>query len=335
MIIHHEDYGQLTQTPGHPECPERYFSIMEMLDEVLPDVERIQPEPAPEQTIALAHDETYIDFIKNFGQGHMDADSYIHPHTFEMARLAVGGVVKAAELAYENKRPAYALVRPPGHHAGPDYGGGFCYFNSVAVAACQLQKKVGKVAIIDMDVHHGNGTNDIFAENKNILYISTHQWGIYPGTGHPADVGEGAGEGFNVNIPMLSRAGDSTFELAYDKLIMPILRQFEPKFMIVSYGADAHYTETLASLSLSSPGYLKLISKLLNFAKETTDNRIAFALEGGYNLRAQAEMVCGTIAMFENKTVPIEFDRVLDTDCLGKEFIDVAAEIQKKYWDVG
>ena len=331
-VFLHDDYSQLTQTPGHPECPERIEAIISRLPEVISPTDMIMPEPASEDQLALAHDPDHVSFIRDFGEGYMDADSYIHPHTFDMASLAAGGAIQAAEYSFDNKAPTYALTRPPGHHAGSNYGGGFCYFNNVAIAGASLLKKVKKVAIVDIDVHHGNGTNDIFSHSKDILYISTHQYGIYPGTGHFKDVGRDEGEGFNVNVPLPARSGDATFDHAFDKLIIPVLKQFKPEALLISFGGDAHYKDMLASLTLSSPGYLNLLAKLKELGAEVCDNRTSILLEGGYHTQALAEVVCGTIALFNGKEFDMKYDEVMDTDGIGNEYVDKAIEVQSEYW---
>ncbi len=333
-VFYHEIYGELTQSPGHPECPERVDAIVARLSEVIPEDEIIMPTPATEEQLMLAHDETYVDFIKNFGTGHMDADSYIHDHTFDMASLAAGGAIQAANFSFEKKKPSYAIVRPPGHHSGVDYGGGFCYFNNAALAAASLLDRCKKVAVVDIDVHHGNGTNDIFEFSKDVLYISTHQYGIYPGTGHFNDVGGEGAEGFNVNIPLPSGSGDATFDAAYDDLIIPILKEFKPEAMIISFGGDAHYMDMLASLTLSSPGYLSQLSKLLKLASGMCDNRASFTLEGGYNISAQAEVVCGTLALFKNVDLPTQYNDVMDDTGIGVEWVEKAVEVQSEYWSL-
>ncbi|MCK4758298.1 MAG: histone deacetylase [Thermoplasmata archaeon] len=333
-VFYHEIYRELTQSPGHPECPERVDAIVARLQEVISEGEIITPTPATEDQLMLVHDETYVDFIKNFGTGHMDADSYIHDHTFDMAIQAAGGAIQAADFSFSKKKPSYAIVRPPGHHSGVDYGGGFCYFNNAALAAASLLDKCGRVAVVDIDVHHGNGTNDIFEFSKDVLYISTHQYGIYPGTGHFNDVGGEGAEGFNVNIPLPSRSGDATFDAAYDNLIIPILKEFKPEAMIISFGGDAHYMDMLASLTLSSPGYLSQLSKLLKLASEMCDNRVSFMLEGGYHIGAQAEVVCGTLALFKNVDFPTQYNEVSDEIGIGMEWVEKAVEVQSAYWSI-
>jgi acetoin utilization deacetylase AcuC-like enzyme len=240
----------------------------------------------------------------------------------------------AAERSYSEKEPAIALLRPPGHHAGPNYAGGFCYFNNIALAAETLLKNVKKIAIVDIDVHHGNGTSDIFCDRSDVLYISTHQWGIFPGTGPYNYVGEGAGTGFTVNLPFPSKSGDSTYDMAWEEVISPILDQFKPEAMLVSVGGDAHYMDPLATLTWSSLGYVNYADRLIRCAKKFCDKRISFYLEGGYHTGALADLTAGIVGKFYDEEAPIYFKEIYDLDILGKDAIENVKEVQGKYWNL-
>ncbi len=331
-VVYHEDFLKQTQSYGHPECPDRLSSIISYLDAV--GIDTVRPEPAELTDIQPIHTIEYLEFLRDFGQGQMDADTFIWPHTYEMAMLAAGGAIAAADLTSTHKEPAYALLRPPGHHATAQHGGGFCYINNIAVAAEHLLKKLDKVAIIDIDVHHGNGTNDIFLDRDDVLYISTHQWGIYPGTGPAEQVGNGTGEGYTVNIPLGSMSGDATFQLATESLIMPILRKYRPDAMLVSLGVDAHYLDPLASLTLSSKGFMDVIAMLEVAASEMANGRLAFYLEGGYNLNALAEVMGGSIARSHGQEIELLDTEVLDSETTGLEWVERALEIQGQFWDL-
>lgn len=337
-MVYHEDFLQITQTQGHPECPERLASIMSYLDLNELEIENLAFEPASEDDLLAVHTQELIDYLKHFDPGTMVqepfADTFYHAHTFEMARLAAGGGLAAANHAYEKREPGFALLRPPGHHATQSLSGGFCYLNNIAIAAASLLKKVEKVAIVDVDVHHGNGTNDIFLGTDKVLFFSTHQWGIYPGTGPAEQVGEGEGEGFNVNVPLFSRSGDVTFLEAYGKIAAPILEQYKPDMILVSLGLDAHYLDPLASLTLSSSGYLDILEMLKEKAEKLCEGRIAFFLEGGYNLHALADVVVSAIARFHGQPLETRLNEVFDGDGIGIERVEHALAIQKKYWDL-
>jgi acetoin utilization deacetylase AcuC-like enzyme len=331
-IIFHPQYLNHYQDRYHPESPERLVAINAKLDEerLLKDV--LTPEPASVEDLKRIHTKEHVDFIMSVGEGRIDLDTVSHEETFEISLLAAGGAMLAAEKSFNEKQPSIGLLRPPGHHAGPDYCGGFCYFNNIALAAETLLSDVKKVAIVDIDVHHGNGTNDIFCKRKDVLYISLHQWGIFPGTGPFNYVGEGEGEGYTVNIPFQSRCGDSTYDAAWEEIIAPILNQFGPKAMLVSIGGDAHYMDPLASLTWSSLGYVSFTERLIKMAKKHCEDRISFYLEGGYHLGALADIVTGMVGKFYDVEAPIFFREIYDLDVMGKETIESVKEIQGSYW---
>lgn len=331
-IIFHPRYLDHYQNSYHPESPERLLAINTKLDEERLNREVLTPEPASENDLEKIHTPTHINFIKNVGEGRIDLDTVSHEETFEIALLACGGALLAADNSFFERKPAMGLLRPPGHHAGADYCGGFCYFNNIALAAQHLLDKVKRVAIVDIDVHHGNGTSDIFCKRKDVLYISTHEWGIFPGTGPVNYVGEGEGEGYTVNIPFPSRTGDMSYTLAWEEIIEPILDQFKPEALLMSVGGDAHYMDPLASLTLSSLGYVSLAEKLIRCAKRFCDGRVSFYLEGGYHTGALADIICGIVGKFYDKETPIFFSEVYDLDTLGRDTINELKEIQSRYW---
>ena len=328
-IVFHERYFDHVQYEGHPESPERLaIPIKKMLElDLWKDVTR--PEPASEEDILLAHSPQHLSKIKDSPEGFLDPDTYIHKETYEIALLAVGGTVEAARIAHDRGKPTLALVRPPGHHAGRDFCGGFCYFNNIAIAAKRM--RLERTAIVDIDVHHGNGTEDIFLEDDKVLFMSTHQRGIYPGSGDAHTVGKGKGEGFTVNIPMRGGIGDATYMIILDRIIGPILRQYDPKMILVSIGVDAHYSDPLASLALSSKAYLEICKRLIDTAP---DRRIAFVLEGGYALEATAEVLSALAGQFCGVEVPLRQIYSKDVEVLGREEVESVIEIQKKYWDL-
>lgn len=330
----HEDYLKPTQGPGHPECPERLEAIMAYIGSHEIGAEAIAPEPAEASDILKVHSRDYMDLLRSFGRGRLDMDTAVYPHTYEMALLAAGGGLSAAKNMLDRREPTFALLRPPGHHATGDMGMGFCYINNVAVAAEWLRQKLDRVAIVDIDVHHGNGTNDIFMERPDVLYISTHEWGIYPGTGPAVQTGRGRGDGFTVNIPLCGQSGDATFSAATAKIILPVLRQFAPDAVLISLGGDAHYMDPLSSLTLSSQGYLGTVSAIAELAEEICENRWAAFLEGGYNVSALADVVGSCMAMASGETAHTHFNEACDTETVGSEWISEAVDVHSKHWEL-
>ncbi len=326
-IVFHPRFLDHRQWEGHPDSPMRLVRAVDKMMDLWVWNEVVYPKPVTVEDLRLVHTEELINSVSNSVECFLDPDTYVHDDTFEIALLAAGGTVEAAKWAIDDGKQSLALVRPPGHHVGKDFLGGFCYFNNVAIAI----RKLGiRAAIVDIDVHHGNGTQSIFWD-EDLLYISTHQYGIYPGTGSVDEVGEGAGEGFTINIPLDGGAGDTTFLLAYERLIKPVLEQYRPQMIIVDIGVDAHYMDPLASLNLSSPGYLELCRRLMSMP---TEAGCLFVLEGGYHLDATAEVMAGLVAMFQGVPSRMKFYQNLDEDCCGRPNVEGAYQVQKEYWNL-
>ncbi len=332
MLVFHPDYLKHAQSPWHVESPARLQAIIARMKTQGYMEGALKPNAVGIEDLKRVHTQEFLNYLKEYGEGPLDPDTTMHEETWDIACLAVGGTVLAAERAVEEGRGHIALVRPPGHHAGPDYPGGFCYLNNVAVAASKLLDKLDRVAILDFDVHHGNGTNDIFYREPRVLYVSTHQYHIFPGTGSAEAVGEGPGEGFTVNIPFSSGCGDASFRMASKEVVEPIVRQFAPQAILVSLGGDAHYMDPLASLTLSSAGYIELMTGTLKLAKEVCEGRLAVTLEGGYNLEALAEVVTATESLMRGDKTKAVFTEVRDTEGVGRRIVQQAKEIQKRYW---
>jgi len=333
-IFYNEESLGHVQDPFHPESPERLRGIVQKLKEhgLWKDV-RNSRTGRPE-TLLLVHDEDYVDFIKTCGDCSLTMDTSVHHETYGIAALSAECAVDAATYSKKEGKPAFALTRPPGHHAGKDYGMGFCYFNNIAIAAKYLLGHGDKrIAIVDVDVHHGNGTQEVFAKDSEVLYLSTHQLGIFPGTGQAEYLGLGDGEGFTVNLPLQSGCGDSTFDAAFAEVIRPVTTQFKPDAMLVSWGMDTHYKDPLASLTLSSLGHLRQAVDLIKLSS-ICGNRITFMLEGGYNVPALSEVVAGVIGSTQGVDVPMDFTDVMDNSCLGRGAISRSKQILSGYWDL-
>jgi acetoin utilization deacetylase AcuC-like enzyme len=218
----------------------------------------------------------------------LDADTYTSPESIEIAALAAGAAVQAAEHAVDHKEPAFALVRPPGHHAEREKAMGFCLYNNAAVAAAAARARgLDRVAVVDIDVHHGNGTQWMFYDDPSVLYVSSHQFPFYPGTGAADEVGAGQGTGFTVNVPLEAGATDADYHLAYAAIVGPVLEQFKPQLTIVSAGYDAHERDPLASMRVTADGYAAVVALVAASARQS--GALALVTEGGYDLEALKE----------------------------------------------
>ena len=334
MIVYDPRFLDHVPSPLHVERPDRLRAIVERLKQEGLFDEVVRPSPASIADLRRVHREAYLDLFEHLGEGLLDPETAVHPETSEIARLSAGAVLQATRTAVREGRPAIALVRPPGHHAGPDYGGGFCYLNNVAVAAADQAAGGHRVAILDFDAHHGNGTRDIFADRADVLYVSTHEYGIYPGTGPAKDVGEGEGRGFTVNVPFGAGCGDASYRLAFDSVIRPIVEQFRPDAILMSLGVDAHYRDPLTSLTLSSPAYVDLIDRSTELARATCGRRLSVALEGGYHLEALAEVIAGALARCNGRAVDLVLTDVLDDTGRGSEAIERTKQAHREFWDL-
>ena len=334
MLVYHPEYMRHEQSPWHVESPDRLKVTIAKMKSLGYMDDALKPETASMEELQRVHKISYLEFLRDFGEGPLDPDTSMHPETFEIARLAVGGTVLAVENAVKEGCGYLALVRPPGHHAGRDYAGGFCYLNNIAIAANKLLDDLDRVAILDFDAHHGNGTCDIFYGEPRVLYISTHQYRIFPGTGPAEAVGEGKGEGFTVNIPFNAFCGDASFTAAMEEIVEPITKQFKPQAILVSLGVDAHYLDPLTSLVLSSQGYVDLIDSTVNLAKEICGGKLAITIEGGYHLPAVAEVLGATEALLRGDKAEVQLNEKRDTECAGRTIIERVKEIQARYWEL-
>ena len=261
-------------------------------------VERRPCEPAPRSALEAVHSPAYLDQLEEFsasGGGYLDFDTALNVDSWEAATLASGAAIGAVESALSGAT-AFAVSRPPGHHAGRGYGMGFCLLNHAAVAAEHARSRgVERVAILDWDVHHGNGTQDIFYASDEVLYLSAHQSPFYPGTGDVREVGERRGQGFTVNAPLPAGSGEDLYAAAFSGLFVPVLREFRPGVILVSAGYDAHRADPLGGMRLEAASLGRFAAELTALAREIEAAPLAFVLEGGYNLDALTDSVAATI----------------------------------------
>jgi acetoin utilization deacetylase AcuC-like enzyme len=278
---------------GHPERPARLQAVEAGLAAVDTGAyQHLPPRFATRAELVRVHDADYVDGLEAFcaaGGGHIDADTAAVPASWDAARLAAGAGLAAADaLRRDTGRAAFCAVRPPGHHAVASHAMGFCLLNSVAVTAAALRDQGERVLIVDWDAHHGNGTQDIFWTDPDVLYVSMHEWPLYPGTGRLDDVGGGAGAGATVNFPLPAGATGDIYLTAVDEVLAPIVERFGPGWLLISAGFDAHRADPLTGLGLTAGDYADLTARLLALAPP--GRTIAF-LEGGYDLDALRDSV--------------------------------------------
>ena len=286
-------------TGDHVENSQRLVATMSYLKEtgIKKKLTCLPARPALLEELEMIHASEYVSYVKSKaekGGGWLDPDTVMSPKSYEVALYAVGGVLAAVEAVMKGEVDnAFALVRPPGHHAIQDRAMGFCIFNNVAIAAKFALSKLNlsRVLIADFDVHHGNGTQDAFYADPKVLYFSTHQYPFYPGTGWMDETGTGEGEGTTVNFPMTAGWGDEEYLRAFNEVLVPLARRFQPELILVSAGFDPHWADQLAMMRVSITCFAQLVMILKELAAELCQGRLVFTLEGGYNLQVVASSI--------------------------------------------
>lgn len=303
-------------TGEHPENGGRLVAIIERLRAagMLDDREIVEPRSASIEDLCLAHDSRYINLVREVaesGGGYLDADTCISPQSYDVARLAAGASIEAVDRVLDGvDLRNFVLPRPPGHHAMRGAGMGFCLFNNAAIAARHAIDRRGlmRVAILDWDVHHGNGTQAIFLDSDQVIYVSLHEWPLYPGSGTMDEEGVRHGYGYTVNVPLRAGSGDEIYLAALDEIVEPRLEAFQPELILVSAGFDAHEGDPLASMAVTTEGYGQIARRMARYAETYCQGCLVTVLEGGYNPDALARSVERVIRALDEPELEKEYE---------------------------
>ena len=340
-IIRDNRYREHDPGEGHPENPDRLRVIDELIERDYGSLPLIAPRLAAQSELALIHDPHYIRTVANTEgkpSSRLDADTGLSARSYEIARLAVGGLLEAVDAILGTRDPGpltpsstFAFVRPPGHHAEPGRGMGFCLFNNVAIAAAYAKKKHGlkRVLIVDWDLHHGNGTQKAFYEDPGVLFFSSHQYPYYPGTGNFSETGSGPGEGYIVNAPLPTGFGDAEYISIYDRILKPIALEFRPELVLVSAGFDPYFKDPLGGMKLTRAGFGALMDIVKTIAEDTCSGKVLLTLEGGYNPDGLRDGVGAVLQSLMSKPRrPSE----INASPASEQVIRQVAAVQKKFW---
>ncbi|MHC4218971.1 MAG: histone deacetylase family protein [Planctomycetota bacterium] len=283
--------------PDHPERPDRLRAVVAALQgSPVAGARWVAPRPAPRDAVERVHDADFVDLIEGLRgrSAILDLDTTVSPGSVPAAFLAAGAAVDAVEAVCSgDTRHAFALVRPPGHHAETRRAMGFCLFNNIAVAAAHARVVLGckRVLIVDWDVHHGNGTQHAFYDRRDVLFFSTHRYPFYPGSGDADEIGAGEGTGFTVNVPLTDPCGDPEFAAIFDALLTPVADAYQPELVLVSAGFDAHADDPLGGMGVTTGGFASLCASVRAIARRHAGDRLVLVLEGGYDLSSLAASV--------------------------------------------
>jgi acetoin utilization deacetylase AcuC-like enzyme len=340
-LIKDDRYGEHDPGTGHPESPNRLRVIHELIDREFSSLPLIPPRPATESELALIHDPAYIQTVANTaGRRHsqLDPDTGLSAKSFEIACLAVGGLLNAVDsILSPHSSPltphaVFALVRPPGHHAEPGHGMGFCLFNNVAIAAQYAKEKYGlkRILIVDWDLHHGNGTQNAFYDDPGVLFFSSHQYPYYPGSGSSEQSGSGKGEGFTVNAPFPTGFGDAEYFSVYDRVIRPIALEYSPELVLVSAGFDPYIKDPLGGMKVTGAGFAALTALVRDIAEQTCQGRVLLTLEGGYDPDGLRDGVRAVLQTLNGQPSP---EPMISPTANVDDVTARVISVHKKYWE--
>ncbi|HII06730.1 MAG TPA: histone deacetylase [Methanotrichaceae archaeon] len=332
-LIYHPIYLE-HDTDGHPERKERLTTTLKKIESSDLDLEFVTPRPATLEEVGTIHSPGYIDQVRAMserGGGYLDLDTVVSRQSYDAALMAAGGVITGVDEVKNDLDNAFALVRPPGHHALPNKGMGFCIFNNVAIGAKYAQKMgLEKVLIVDWDVHHGNGTSAVFYDDRTVLYFSTHQSPHYPGTGRVRDLGMEGAEGFTVNVPLPRGTGDAGYLAAFEEILKPVALEFDPDIVLVSAGQDPHQADPLSGMNLSCEAFGLMAAEVKEIADSCCEGRLVAALEGGYNLNALSDSIVAILRAFKGEALA---QIVVEEDPRAAESIEDVKRAQRLYWN--
>jgi acetoin utilization deacetylase AcuC-like enzyme len=333
-LYDHSAFREHDAGAGHPERPERLDAVRRGIREANLEARLtlLPPRPATNEELRSVHTTGHVERVAaTKGRTHrFDPDTQAGPHSYDAALLAAGSVVDAVDRVLKGDMDrAFCAVRPPGHHAEADRAMGFCLFNNVAVGAARaLAAGLTRVAVVDFDVHHGNGTQEIFYDERRVLYVSSHAYPFYPGTGSLDEVGEGKGTGFTVNLPLPGTMGDAEYARIYREIVEPVVRAYDPELVIVSVGFDPHRDDPLAGMAVTEQGFARIAASCLEGASGAAKGRAVFVLEGGYDLDGIAASTAAVMKVLLGETVEAGRDSASRIDPL----IGLFRQHHGQYW---
>ena len=332
-LIYHPIYLE-HDTDGHPERKERLTTTLEKIRSSGLELEFVTPRPATLDEVRTIHSPGYIDQVGSIseqGGGYLDLDTVVSRRSYEAALMAAGGVIAGIERVTGDLDNAFALIRPPGHHALPNRGMGFCIFNNVAIGAkCAQKMGLEKVLIVDWDVHHGNGTGAVFYDDRSVMYFSVHQFPHYPGTGRVKEMGMDGAEGFTVNVPLPWGTGDSGYLTVFEEVLKPVAMEFDPDIVLVSAGQDPHQADPLSGMNLTTGAFGSMASTVKEIADSCSEGRLVAALEGGYNLGTLSDSVVAILRSFKGES-PEKIE--VEEDPRVAERIEEVRRAMSPYWN--